>query len=189
MDITIITYLSILYFLSEFILMLSKRSKDRRDKIKTQSDKHSLLILWITISLTITAAFFNADWKTWSLVNVIIAYAGVSILFVGVFIRWISITQLNEEFTVDVSIRKDHILKTDGLYKIVRHPSYFGLYLICVGLAIGMNSWTSFLIISIPLFAALSYRIKIEENALTKEFGEDYSNYKKRTSKLLPKIY
>lgn len=189
MNIVIIIYLSIIYFLSEFLLMLSKRSKNKKESVKTKSDKRSLLLLWITMIFTITEAFYNANWQTWNQTNIILAYLGVLILLIGAVVRWVAIFQLNKEFTVDVSISENHKLKTDGLYKNLRHPSYLGLYLICIGLSIGMNSILSFLIISIPLFAALLYRIKIEENVLTNEFGNLYLNYKNETKKIFPGIF
>ncbi len=187
MNIVIIKYLSIIYFLSEFVLMISKRSK--KEITKTKRDKYSLLLLWITIVSTITAAFFMANWGRWDKANIIIAYLGIFFLFFGAFIRWKSIIQLSKEFTVDVAIGKDHKLKTDGLYKKIRHPSYLGLYLICVGLSIGMNSFISVLVISIPLLLALLYRIKVEENVLTNEFSQLYLNYKKVTKKFIPGIF
>jgi len=187
MNIVIIKYLSIIYFLSEFVLMIFKRSK--KEITKTKSDKYSLLLLWITIVSTITAAFFKANWKVWNQTNIFFAYLGVFIIVIGAFIRWSAILQLKKEFTVDVSISKEHKLKSDGFYKYIRHPSYLGLYLICVGLSIGMNSIWSFLIISIPLSLALLYRIKIGENELAKEFGDLYLNYKNKTKKIFFEIY
>ena len=43
---------------------------------------------------------------------------------------------LEKEFTVDVSIARNHHLKKDGLYSCVRHPSYLGLVLIVLGISI-----------------------------------------------------
>jgi protein-S-isoprenylcysteine O-methyltransferase Ste14 len=97
--------------------------------------------------------------------------------------------QLKKAFTVDVAINQNHELKTDGLYKTVRHPSYFGLLLILSGLSIGMNSLLSFLVITLPVFLAISYRIYVEEVVLLEEFGAKYEEYRKATKKLIPYIY
>jgi protein-S-isoprenylcysteine O-methyltransferase Ste14 len=71
----------------------------------------------------------------------------------------------------------------------MRHPAYSGSLLSFVGLGIFWCNWLSFLVIFLPIFAAFSYRINVEEKALIKNFGEEYINYSKETKKLLPKIY
>jgi len=37
--------------------------------------------------------------------------------------------------------------------------------------------------------SAIGYRIKVEENALKKEFGEEYLDYAKKTKRLIPFLY
>jgi protein-S-isoprenylcysteine O-methyltransferase Ste14 len=92
-------------------------------------------------------------------------------------------------FTVNVAIINEHQLKTTGLYKMVRHPSYLGLILIIIGLGLCLNSILSLFIIVIPDFLAINYRIAVEEKALTEEFGEKYSTYSARVKRIIPYIY
>jgi protein-S-isoprenylcysteine O-methyltransferase Ste14 len=113
----------------------------------------------------------------------------VTLAVVGFIIRWTAIVQLGRMFTVDVAISNTHILKTSGLYKIVRHPSYLGLILIIAGLVLCMGSMLSFIIVSITVFFAMNYRIAVEEKALTNEFGAQYHDYQKHVARLLPWIY
>ena len=187
MTIETITYFSVLFFLSELVLMITKRSK--KNKTKTKKDKKSLVLFWITIPLSLTIGFFTANRQEWNTLNYSIALFGLSIFMIGIVIRWISIIQLNKEFTVDVAITKNHNLKTDGLYKSLRHPSYLGLLLICFGLSIAMNSIISLIVITIPILLAIIYRMKIEEAILIKEFGKIYENYRIKTYKIIPKLY
>ena len=187
MNIKIVIYFSVLFFLSELVLMITKRSKKKG--IKTKNDKKSLALFWITIPLSLTIGFFTANYREWNTLNYSTAIFGLSIFMIGIIIRWISIIQLNKEFTVDVAITKNHNLKTDGMYKNLRHPSYVGLLLICFGLSISMNSIISLTVITIPILLALIYRIKIEENTLIKEFGETYKDYMIKTYKIIPKLY
>ncbi|NOY77009.1 MAG: isoprenylcysteine carboxylmethyltransferase family protein [Calditrichaeota bacterium] len=187
MSIKLVLYSSILFFLSEFILMIVKHSKKRETKIR--GDKKSLILFWITIPASLTLGFFTANYGVWQPLNSYVAIAGLSVLATGFLIRWISIIQLNKEFTVDVAITKDHRLMTNGLYKKIRHPSYLGLLLICFGLSVAMNSIISLIIITLPVSLALIYRIKMEENILIKEFGKTYQDYMKGTYRLIPKLY
>ncbi len=187
MNIQIVMYFSLLFFFSELVLMMSKHSKKKR--VKMRNDNKSLSLLWVTIPLSLTIGFFTAYRQGWNAINYSIAILGLCVFVIGIIVRWISIIQLNKGFTVDVVITENHKLKTDGIYKNIRHPSYLGLLLICFGLSIAMNSVISLAVISIPVLLAIIYRIKVEESILLKEFGEVYENYSKETYKIIPKFY
>jgi protein-S-isoprenylcysteine O-methyltransferase Ste14 len=179
-------YLAILFGLSEIALLISKRSKKAVNK--SSPDKRSLLILWVTIPVFLTAGGFASVYNAWEIhypLNTI-AY---SVIAAGLLIRWIAIIQLGRMFTVDVAISDVHALKTNGLYRVVRHPSYLGLMLIIIGFALDYNNFLSFFITVIPIFLALNYRISVEEQALTEAFGEQYITYKKSVARLIPFIY
>ena len=88
-----------------------------------------------------------------------------------------------------LSVSKNHLLKTNGMYSRLRHPGYSGLWLICFGLALGMNSLISILVITIPITLVLIYRIRVEEDILKNEFGDAYLDYMKRTRKIFPGLY
>jgi protein-S-isoprenylcysteine O-methyltransferase Ste14 len=183
----LLIYISYFFFISEFVLMLLKRSK--KTSAAKQNDKGSLLSLWFSIMITLTAGFYITFYGLWSFSNNIIYYSGLIIFLFGLILRWCAILQLKKAFTVDVAINKDHILKTDGLYKKIRHPSYLGLLLILVGLSVAMNNVISFFIISIINFIVINYRIYIEEKVLIEEFGDFYEKYKAKTKKLIPGIF
>ncbi|MCB9001293.1 MAG: isoprenylcysteine carboxylmethyltransferase family protein [Bacteroidales bacterium] len=178
--------LSVLFFVSEFALMLVKRSK--KIKSKQQGDKGSLVLLWVTITLCLTVGFSFANYNIWTIANYTIAAIGALMIIFGAIIRWIAIVQLSSAFTVDVAISNNHKLKTDGIYKYIRHPSYSGLLLIMTGFAICMNSVISLLVIIPPMFVILLYRIYVEEQLLAVEFGDVYTEYKTSTSRIIPWI-
>jgi protein-S-isoprenylcysteine O-methyltransferase Ste14 len=182
-----IIYLSFLFFISEFLLMLVKRSK--RSKSKQQRDKGSLVLLWVTITLCFTFGFIFANYHIWEFNNFIIAGIGLLFILVGIIIRWMAILQLKKAFTVDVAIGQEHELTTNGLYKWIRHPSYLGLLLIMTGFSVCMNSLISILVIVIPMFVVLWYRISVEEKLLVEAFGDQYIEFCRRTKRLIPLIF
>ena len=184
-----IVLICLAYFfgISEAILLLKKRSK--KNTVKMQKDKGSLIILYTIFTISMTAGFLLANFRTRSSLYYIIVSTGLLIYILGLVIRWTSILQLKKAFTVDVAITQNHELKTDGMYKIIRHPSYLGLFLIFSGLSIGMNSLLSLLVITLPVFLAISYRINVEEKLLISEFSESYLRYKSETKRLIPGIY
>ena len=182
MNITVVIYASILFFLSELILRITKHSEEK--SVKKKDDKKSLTIFWFIIPVSLTIGFFAANYGEWTNVNNLLAILGMTLFTAGIIIRWMAIFQLDKDFTVDVAITKNHNLKVNGIYKKSRHPSYLGLLLICFGLSLAMNSIVSFIIISLPVYFAIIYRIKIEESILLKEFGEPYKKYMLNTHKL-----
>lgn len=180
--------IGLLFFLSELTLLLVKRSRSGKAPQQGNKDKHSLLILWVTICISMTLGMnFTRQW--WLLLPFYLQIAGLVIAIGGMALRWISILQLGRLFTVDVAIRDAHQLKTDGLYKHVRHPSYTGLLLIVAGMGFATGSLLSTLVMVIPIFLALQYRIRTEEAALLSAFGDGYDAYCRRTSRLIPGIY
>lgn len=183
----LIIYLSYLFFVSELALLILKRSK--KPSAIRRNDKGSLLILWCTIIITLTAGFYIANYGSWGFSNNTILYFGIIIFLSGVILRWCAIFQLKKAFTVNVAINKEHTLKTNGLYTKIRHPSYSGLLLVLAGLSVSMSNIISFLVISISIFAAINYRIYVEEKVLTEEFGHSYIEYKAKTKKIIPGLF
>ena len=174
--------LSIAFAVSEFLLMLIKRSKS--GSVKSREDRGSLIFLWLMITLGFTAGFIFSNPA-----NSISTGFGFTLILGGLIIRWIAIIQLGSAFTVDVAINSDVNLKTDGIYERIRHPSYLGMLLVVIGFATTMGSLSSFIVLVLPVFIAIIYRISIEEKVLIKEFGDSYFLYMESTKKIIPGIF
>ena len=183
----LIAYLSYVFFFSELALLIVKRSKGKTNKVR--KDRGSLILLWIMIFIGFFGGFFLSKHNEWNSANYFIAGAGLMLVIAGFIIRWTAILQLGKSFTVDVAITDVASLKTDGLYKLVRHPSYSGLLLIITGFSITMNSFYSYIALLVPVFLAVCYRINVEEKVLIGEFGDNYNRYKVKTKKIIPGIY
>ena len=173
--------------LTEILLNRLLRSKktDRQNE-----DKNSISIIWITIVVAVTLAVLIS--KTVYLPiysNPTLQYIGVVVIFIGIIIRLFAVFTLGPFFTVDVTIRQDHKLKKDGLYKYLRHPSYFASLVSFVGMGWTFNNWLSLLVLVVPILIAFINRIKIEEKLLIQHFGPEYTEYKKTTRGLIPFIY
>jgi protein-S-isoprenylcysteine O-methyltransferase Ste14 len=174
--------LSFAYAFSELLLTFIKRSKRR--VVKTREDKGSLIFLWIMITIGFTGAFLLSK-----PISLFCAGIGFPVIIIGLIIRWISIIQLGNSFTVDVAITDSAELKTNGIYKKIRHPSYLGMLLVVAGFSATLSSLNSFLVLVIPVLIAVIYRITVEEKVLVIEFGDNYLEYRNRTKKLIPGIY
>jgi protein-S-isoprenylcysteine O-methyltransferase Ste14 len=153
-------------------------------------DKGTIRIIWITIGIANSLGILSAIYILLPISrNLLIPYIGLFLIVSEMIFRFISILSLGRFFTVDVTIRNNHKIKKDGIYRLIRHPSYTGSILSFIGFGISLNNWISLLIICLPVIIAMLNRIKIEEKLLVDQFGIEYTNYMKKTFRLVPWIY
>lgn len=116
-------------------------------------------------------------------------YLGAALFVLGLSLRWVAIISLKRAFTVKVTILKNHQLKSDGVYRWVRHPSYTGMYIYALGLGFALHNILSVFILLWGVWYTTHKRIPIEESVLEDHFGDAYREYKAKTWKLFPLIY
>ena len=176
-----------LWFFSEVSLSLLRRSPKSE---KNDSDKGSLGLIWTIIIVANFLSYFISKWTPLSIAeDQRIRYIGLGLIVLGVILRLSIVASLGKFFTVNVTIREGHELKTDGFYKYLRHPSYSASLLSFGGYGISLNNWISLIVITMSVAFAFLIRIRIEEKTLTDHFGDEYVEYKNRTKRLIPFVY
>jgi protein-S-isoprenylcysteine O-methyltransferase Ste14 len=187
MQLPIPALLGLAYGISEAGLALLKRSRD--DSV--DADDASLRTLWITILLAVSAGILASARMPWAAMGGarIVFWAGCAFFGAGLALRWYSIAYLGRFFTVNVAIHSGHEIIDTGPYARIRHPTYTGALLAFLGLALTLSNWASLGLIVVPIFWAFSRRISIEESALASALGSPYTNYMRRTKRLVPFIY
>ena len=177
-----------IYLVSEILLNLTRRA---RSKTGTKQDRSTLAIIWLVIAISVMAGVFVAlNFRAGALPHGhIFASAGLVLFVAGLILRWLAIITLGRFFTVDVTIEKDHELVERGPFRVVRHPSYTGVLLTFLGLALSLRNWAALLVILIPIGAAFIHRMNVEEDALSRALGPRYAEYMKRTKRLVPFVY
>ena len=176
-----------IWIMSEVLInrLFKSKSSDRQDL-----DKNTVGIIWIAIVVACTLAVLIASYFYIPIVNnVQVRLVGLFLILLGCVLRIFTIVSLGKEFTSDVTIRQNHQLKTSGFYRYVRHPSYSFSLLSFIGFGLSLNNWVSLLLIVPIIFIVFIRRIRVEESALVTQFGDQYTDFMNRTSRLIPFIY
>lgn len=89
-------------------------------------------------------------------------------------------------YAVSWEMRENHKLVTSGPYRYLRHPSYLAYFLMFFGLFfILLNPIALIPLVAIPGYVCVAI---CEEQLLASRFGEEYTEYQKRTGRFLPKV-
>jgi len=173
---------------SEIYIAVATRTRQSAGLVR---DRGSMLILWAAIVGSITAAEFARNLTSFTMFPGFHALRLIAIplMVAGLVVRWAAIFSLGKAFSANVAIRDTQSLYRSGLYSVVRHPSYSGMLLIFLAIAIADRNWLSAAAVLIFPSGALLYRIHVEEAALYDAFGAQYAEYCKTTKRLIPGIY
>ena len=116
-------------------------------------------------------------------------YFGLFIFLVGyIFMIWAPL-HLGKQFSWLVTVQEEHELITDGPFRYMRHPRYSGIILWVFGVALIFVSIAG-LVLAVLMSALMLLRIPKEEKMLHQEFGEEWEDYCKRTTKkVIPFVY
>jgi protein-S-isoprenylcysteine O-methyltransferase Ste14 len=124
----------------------------------------------------------------WVLDGETIRWLGVFFYLAGGALRIWPIFVLGRRFSGLVAIQPGHELVTDGIYRVIRHPSYLGMIILMLGWALAFRSGFG-VILAALIVPPLLARIRSEETLLRRQFGDQYDAYRRRTSRLIPGIY
>lgn len=104
------------------------------------------------------------------------------IFFAGALLRALAVYQIGVlGFKFDIAFRTEQTLKTDQLYRWMRHPTYVGMMVVILAYALNSNSWTVGILAMFSALFGFQFRIFYEEKALENQFGEAYRRYKSET--------
>ena len=176
------------WFASELIVGVATRTRHNAGKVH---DRGSLVLLWIVLFTSITAATWISEARPPTMFGGVQALktAGLVVLIIALIIRWSAIITLGKSFSSNVAIHESQQINRSGLYRFIRHPSYLGLLLAFLAIGLHSRNWLSLGIVLLPTTAAVLYRIHVEESALIQAFGEQYVAYSKVTNCLIPGVY
>jgi protein-S-isoprenylcysteine O-methyltransferase Ste14 len=118
----------------------------------------------------------------------VIQSLGPGITLVGLLFTVWARFHLGKYWSGIVALKEGHRLIRSGPYRWVRHPIYAGFLVGALGAAIAAGTWDAALGFGI-LFVSLLVKFSREESLLTREFGDEYRQFKKDVPALIPRIF
>lgn len=147
-------------------------------------------------SLPVTAAFFllfsRGAWPWWLHQRFVpespaLMWSGLVLTAAGVvFAIWARLF-IGRNWSGTVTLKEQHELIQNGPYGIVRHPIYSGFLLAFLGTAI-IEGQLRGLIGFVLVLWGWGMKLRMEESFMTAQFGNAYSDYKKRVKALVPYV-
>lgn len=124
----------------------------------------------------------------WTIDGDSIRWLGVVLFAAGGVLRMWPVFVLGRRFSGLVAIQPGHALVTDGIYGIIRNPSYLGFIINTLGWGLAFRSMVGVMlaVLHIPPIVA---RIRAEEAMLRMQFDGEFDRYSDRTYRLIPGLY
>ena len=99
-------------------------------------------------------------------------------IWAGMAFRLWAVQTLGAFFRTSVVVQDGHKLVTAGPYRWLRHPAYTGVIVTVVGLGLALGNWVSLAAMAILPTLAIAWRMHVEEQALTEQFGDAYKTFR-----------
>lgn len=115
-------------------------------------------------------------------------WLGIGLTAIGVgFAVWARV-YIGENWSGTVTVKVGHELIRSGPYAWVRHPIYSGILLAALGTALVRDEVRG-LVGLVILWIAFWIKSRIEEQFMSKTFGDAYAQYSKSTGALIPRFH
>jgi protein-S-isoprenylcysteine O-methyltransferase Ste14 len=96
---------------------------------------------------------------------------------------------LGRYWSVTLEVKQQHVLMTDGIYRIVRHPMYAAFWLWALAQAVLLPNAIGGPSGLIGFGVLYFFRVRKEELLMLETFGDEYRAYMQRTWRIIPRVY
>lgn len=185
----------IIYFFLVFVVrsfLLWKKTNVNPLTFNKGDDAHGYngkvfgLISIIELIVVSIYAFFPAWHKFllpfWYLENDTLIYIGWALLVLSLLFVWFAQSNMRESWRIGIDEENKTELVTNGFFAISRNPIFLGIVIANIGLFLVLPNAFTLLIIALSI-VSINTQIRLEEEFLVKEFGEQYSKYKGRVNR------
>ena len=186
-----IAFVLVLFALQVFSLVYNPqvgRNQENRKSDAPSSKLDLILIQIFSLAVVILAPF--SDGRSIGILHVenTIRYIGLFIAIPGFVLMQAGEKYLAKQFSIEVTLQKDHKLIQSGPYKVIRHPRYLGILIFFTGISLTFRSLLGIFIV-LALAGVLIWRVFAEEKMMREEFGKEWKEYQSKTWRLIPYIF
>ena len=173
-------------------LELTIRFSTVRNRAKGTIEWGSLVVVIAGVGVGLAGAILIASHLTWAAIpfgRVALFVVGIVLMVLGIALRAWSVIVLGRNFTVYVQVRDEQPVVDTGPYRLLRHPSYTGLLLVCLGIGLALGNWLALVVVVVAPTIAILVRIRVEERALLAGIGEPYRRFMATRKRLIPWVW
>ena len=187
-------FVLLLMILAEVFILLYTYQRGTNTKKVNKTDKGTKWMLIFNFYICIYISFYMVGLNVSDSIRnmklpVIFSYIGVVLMLAGIIVRLCAVFTLKRAFTLSVQTAETQHLITTGIYNKVRNPAYSGSICSLIGTTLGLRSIYALIVVFLLSIGCYSARIHIEEKALIKHFGKEFSDYEKHTYRLIPLVW
>jgi protein-S-isoprenylcysteine O-methyltransferase Ste14 len=190
-------HLSEFVFLAGFVAyvilraVFQNRTKDN-EKTLRRMDALELTLLWIVGigNVLLPVLYLASPWFSFADYRLPPAaqWCGLPVMAAALWLFWRAHADLGLNWSQTLELRKGHQLITHGIFRRIRHPMYAAIWLfgLCQGLLLHnwFAGWSGVTTFAIMYFI----RVPREERMMQESFGQEYTDYMRRTGKILPRF-
>lgn len=117
-----------------------------------------------------------------------LGWSGGAVLAGAVFMFLRAHQDLKTNWSPILEIFAGHVLVTNGIYSVIRHPMYASGWLLAAAQVLLLQNWIvgpATMIVFIPFYIL---RVPAEERLMLDTFGDQYRDYLKKTGAIIPRL-
>jgi len=120
----------------------------------------------------------------WYLENQFLQTTGWILMHLTLIWIFVAQLQMKDSWRIGIDEKNKTELITNGLFRYSRNPIFLGVILSNLGLFLVIPNLGTLMVLALSYFS-IQMQIRLEEDFLQKQFGEDYFNYCKRVRRWL----
>jgi protein-S-isoprenylcysteine O-methyltransferase Ste14 len=142
------------------------------------------LLLLFVISYIFFINLIDIFWTFHFIYMDLLIFIGIVIVTSGLILEMLGILELGLNFRIELPKEKTALI-TSGVYRLMRNPIAFSLYLLVFGIFLISSNIFTLVILTLNVIT-FNAKVKCEESYLQEHFGKNYEKYKKKVGRYLP---
>ena len=134
------------------------------------------------INITPSVSIYYPDFSLMK--SNIMVFIGFSVMFISLTLTIISQITMSNSWRIGIDLDKKTELITMGIFNYSRNPIFLGMVLFMCGIFLVTPNVLILMIVLLG-FILIEFQVRLEEEFLEKQFGEEYIKYKKEVRRYI----